>query len=228
LDLSNANILYSTGTSFQFNNNPNLTNVIFPSSYTGQINNLHFYNCDLTGTIDISSLTAFSSLTGLRFENNPNLTAFTMPASTSGNIMYFDFFDCDITGKLDLSMYTMRAGSTYVRFYNNPNLTGVNLPVPTTGSVCTYFYGYSCALSTVDFSGWTGVFDANSTRCYTSNNGILETDVDQILADLDNITSGGYTSRRIEIAGTNEPPSAAGLASKANLETKGFTVVIST
>lgn len=75
----------------------------------------------------------------------------------------------------------------------------------------------SNALTSLDISGLTKLLSVDLIE-----NALTETAVDSILSALDAYgLSNGYVGLN---DGTNAPPSAAGLTSKANLEGKGWTV----
>jgi hypothetical protein len=81
------------------------------------------FNCNLTGNLDLSSL---SNLGGSFKSNfNPNLTGITAP-STPQAFTAFESDNCDLTGNLDLSSLSGLGGNFSIS--NNPNLTGVTLP----------------------------------------------------------------------------------------------------
>ena len=71
----NASIYYG----FSIYNNPSLTGVTH-GSYNRQINYYQLNNNDITGTLDISSLTALRWR--IRVDNNPNLTDILFPTTT--------------------------------------------------------------------------------------------------------------------------------------------------
>lgn len=73
------------------------------------------------------------------------------------------------------------------------------------------------SLTVLDIGGLTALVTLTAT-----NNALPEAQVDAILADLD---ASGVVSGTVDLSGgTNAAPSAAGLASKASLVTKGWTV----
>ena len=78
----NASVYYG----YQVYNNPSLTGVTH-GTYSRQINNYQFNNNDLTGTLDVSTLTNLRWK--IRLDHNPNLTNILFPISTEV------FFDVD-------------------------------------------------------------------------------------------------------------------------------------
>ena len=67
--------------------------------------------------------------------------------------------------------------------------------------------------------------DWDACSIYIYNLGLSQQEVDDFLGDLD--TSSTASTKTIRIDGSNSAPSAAGLASKASLEGKGWTVTVS-
>lgn len=131
-----------------------------------------------------------------------NLTTLQLPQSTFTS--------------LDLSAFTL-LDEFWVHF--SGSLTSLDLSANTN---LTYLLAYSCSgLTSLDLSANTLL---NNIRCDAC--GFSESVVDTILSDVEAYgTSGSYNLR---MDGSNAAPSAAGLADKATLEGRGWTVTVST
>lgn len=123
-------------------------------------------------------------------------------------------------------IYAGSWGNIYTNFNALPSLTYVEISQSAfstlTFTACPVLAGFElfdCAnLDTIncDFAAAGYV---NLSGCAFTEGG-----VDTILADLD---TNGHTNGEVDLSGgTNAIPSAAGLASKANLEGKGWTVTV--
>jgi hypothetical protein len=139
--------------------NPNLTGITFGASVSGAISTFYAYNCNLTGTLDLSGISAFGSSMGNIFVyNNPNLTGITIGTISSGICSSIQVHECDITGILDLSeisSWNTTACTVYAQ--ENSKLTGISFDSGLTGTL-TRINAYDCDLTgTLDIS----MFDAN-------------------------------------------------------------------
>lgn len=147
LDVSMFKKLYNI---FRLDANPNLTGVTFSCTGTNNFNEFRIDNCNLTGNLNLSSLTG--RLGGIFvLNNNPLLTGITFSSSNnmtvSGTSPRFYIDSCNLTGTLDMSNIT--GLNTDFRVYNNPNLTQI-LHGPSSNTFVR-FLAYSCNL--------TGVYD---------------------------------------------------------------------
>lgn len=84
---------------------------------------------------------------------------------------------------------------------------------------------------TYDFAIGGMHMNGNNSTLLINNNNMSVADVNHILYDLDSTSASGYTGRVINIGGTNADPDSSsggydGLAAKAALEGKGFTITI--
>lgn len=152
------------GSTFLMQNCTNLKSILFgPSSNT--IGSFIFTgNTALTGTLDISMLTAMA--TTLQLNGNSALTAILFGASAS-NFTFIDFYSCNITGTVDLSGFSGNVSS--LRGNNNPNLTGITLN--NTGKSYNYFYFAACNITgTLDCTGIVlgGYFNVSNNANLTS------------------------------------------------------------
>lgn len=147
---------FSTSTSiFTIANNPNLTNVIFPSSnyYMATFN---CSSCNLLGTIDVSGLSKighYSSGGGsIIFTSNKNLTNVLFDVSTSF-IQNLIINDCNLTGTLDLRSFKSMVGSIRIQFDKNPSLNDVLLP--DVSNKISFLYGQRCNMFNIDLSTYS-------------------------------------------------------------------------
>ena len=133
--------------------NPKLTQIINPAS-SQAMGNYEAYNCKLTGTLDISSLSQMSGKFDVH--NNSNLTKIIFANTYYGNgFDYFDLASCNLTGNLDVSALSFgwndwQPGTYVFKTSNNSLLTSISLP--TNIFSFTEFNVKNCSLnlSTVD------------------------------------------------------------------------------
>lgn len=210
-------------TDFNVRVNPNLTGITHPNS--SKVMSLYqAYSCNLIGNLDVSSL---SGLGGQFIVNtNPNLTGITNPIS-SQDINYYWSYSCDLSS-IDLSTFSSFGGD--FKIYSNSNLTGITHPNST--RTFSIYYAYSCNLDYIDFTKFPNMTNVNSCGIRLDNNGMGVSDVNHILADLDSISSAGYSSRVINIGGTNATPDGSsggydGTGATTSLVAKSFTVTTS-
>jgi len=107
IDVSNLTLSQS----LQITYNPNLTNVVCPST---SVNTVQFFNNNLQGTLDLTSLSTGS--TELQAYNNRSLTSILMPKGSLYGILAYD---CSLNGVLDISSNTP--------FFSNPSGVNINL-----------------------------------------------------------------------------------------------------
>lgn len=204
-------------TKIEMRSNSELTGITNPIN-SEAITNYSFYDCNLTGVLDVSMLTGLGGVFDVH--NNPLLTSITNPTSSEIFTIYWAY-DCNLTGTLDLSGLTGLGGVFIVR--GNPLLTAVINP--TTSQTFTSYHVYNCAVSFIDFTTMTNLTNNTTCSIKIENNGMSAANVDQILIDLDSISVGGYgTARFINIAGSNAAPTATSAAAIANLIANGFTL----
>jgi hypothetical protein len=128
---------------------------------------------------------------------------------------------------LDLS-YVKFSNDGYYRYNSNTQLTGITLASQV--SSVAFFHAFGCNLGYIDFKPVTGLTNLNSCQIRLENNNMTADEVNHILYDLDNLSVGGYTSRLINIGGTNASPTSVGtwdgIAARNSLISKSFTVTI--
>ena len=241
IDWSNDNIVgvldlssdfFSIISSIRFASNAELTSLLLPSSITAQVNYVYIYSTGIEGILDFSMVTILSTTADIRFNSNPSMTGLTFASSITGTISILYIYSTGITGILDLSMFTTwNAATGKLSLYSNPYLTGVTFPASTITGIIKILRIYSCtSLGYIDLTSLnTGIINLSWDF---KNNGWSAAIVNHVLADIDSISAGGYTGRVINIGGTNTDPDASsggydGLAAKASLEAKGFTVTTS-
>lgn len=199
---------------FQLQNNSNLTGVTFSSGCTYQSSvssSFYLYNCDLTGTLDLTTL---SGLGGSFLINlNPNLTQILHgPSSSSFRIYYAS--NCNLTGTLDLSPLSGLSGS--IQIYINPSLTNITFPTSvgtfnntTVNEPDSAFALYQNGLNYVDFKPLSGATLTDNSRIRLQNNGMTASEVNQILVDFSGNATynlSGWDNINLNIGGSNADP----------------------
>lgn len=128
---------------------------------------------------------------------------------------------------LDLS-YVKFASNGQYSFNDNLQLTGITLGSQV--SSVSRFWVSGCDLGYVNFKPVTGLTSVNSCSIQLQDNNMTAAEVNQILFDLNNLSVGGFTSRVIDIGGTNASPTSGGtydgIAARNALLLKSFTVTI--
>ena len=199
-----GSLTFPSGTSWndgnvQLTSNSNLTSVDFFGN-SGTFSVLFFNNCDITGTLDLSTVN-FNNSAQLRIQNNSSLTAINH-GSTTGNFYRYWVDRCDLTGthtipqNIDSSITTNRS----IRIDRNSNLTNLVL----SGS-CLFneIRAYNCDLTgTIDFSNvdfepsatvrFDGNGSLNSINFGSGKTGTLQT-INAQNCDLTYFSFGGIT-----------------------------------
>jgi hypothetical protein len=223
LDLSCYNS-FGTGGGFRLFGN-SLTNVVFNSSITGTMSAIDLTNNSLS-SVDLSMFINWE-VNGIIFAyNNNSLNAIIMPIMSSGTIYWIHLGLCNFTS-LDISGIIFASTSCRLQVQDNSLLDTFVFPITT--SSFTIFQFHNTILGYIDFTGITNLTNINSCGIRLDSIGADVVDVNRYLYDLDNLSVSGYTSRTINIAGTNAAPDSSsggydGLAAKTSLESKGFTV----
>jgi hypothetical protein len=224
LDLSNCKI----GTNCQiFANTNNFTKLILPPINVsgGNIQRIRIYACQYLTEIENLNKYGISGEIWLNDCSNLNKPNF----ASSGNTYVTNFiaYGCAFSGTLDLSNVPVYGT---MEIYNMTGLTGITFKSSGNYRIAGFkLYGNN--LGYVNFAGKGFVFDANNCFLQLQNNNMSVDVVNHILSDLDSIAVAGYTGRVINIGGSNADPDNSsggydGLAAKAALEGKGFTVTI--
>jgi len=149
LDMSMFKKMYNI---IRMDNNPNLTGVTFSLTGTNNFNEIRIDNCNLTGNLDLSTLSgnlggifdinSNTNLTGITFSSTNNMT-------TSGSFPRFYIHSCGLTGTLDMSNISNLNSTFYA--YNNTKLTQI-LHGPSTEKISLFFV-FNCDLTgTYDLS----------------------------------------------------------------------------
>lgn len=128
--------VYGNGIRVDFNSE--LTGITFP--VCDSINSVSVHECDLTGVLDLTSLTNMEG--SFTAYGNANLTGITHTAST-GSFSTYSVYDCDLTGNHDMSMLS-GCGSTF-RIENNSNLTSITHSYSSQG--VNFYRARSCDLT---------------------------------------------------------------------------------
>lgn len=201
-------------------NNPNLNSILF--SNTNTIDYFYSYNCDLTGTLNLTGTTILKTII---LYNNPNLNKVVFSPSATG--MYLiQIYSCDLDD-LDLSNVVWSAESTtsLIDFKDNYSLTGITFPSNVNGYITQIrgsntnisgnmdltilgnnhigYVGYGGNIGMIDFvgcSGLTGITIPN-TDGEVNYIGLSDCDLQGTL-NLSGITNFGYlTSPAPQIGG---------------------------
>lgn len=232
IDISGLTNLGNSGYfEFQSYTPGNLKKIIMPSSNSSTS---QFYQAFIINTgIDTLDFTVFNRLTGrMDISDNSSLVKIKFNPTIISTVTksHLEFNDNDLDS-LDISMLTYLGNSfvsgSILDVSGNSNLNYISLPTAN-GHLATYDLS-SCDLEYVDFTSLSQMTNGNSRQFLLQDNSMTAAEVNHILVDLDGLSSGGYTGRVINIAGTNAAPDGSsggydGLTAKSNLQTKGFTV----
>ena len=209
---------------FGVDNNPEVTGITFSYS-NSNINAFTIFNCNVTGTID---LTVFPKLGGnFSTQLNPNLN-YILHTATTRNFTSYDTSYCDLIGTHDITMLSNFGGSSsvspgYFWIGNNSNLTNVKFP-----NVNTYFRNFLssafpcfdmsfCNFDYVNFKPLSGsTFVSGVTqglpKITLNDNNMSAGDVNHILDDFKyNATNNptGWSNIILEIGGSNSDPDSS-------------------
>lgn len=230
LDLSMFTSFNTTSAGISLHSNASLTGITWATSITGTFNLLHIYSTGIVGTLDLSKFSNFSTTATIQFHLNPSVTDITWASSITGTFASIYIYSTGITGILDLSKFTAFTATATVYLNNNSAMTGVTFPGSTiTGFIRTLRLYSNTALGYVDLTKLkTGV---NSCNWDIKNNGWTADIVNHVLYDIDGISASGFTSRVVNIGGTNADPDTTsggynGSAARTSLIAKTFTVTI--
>lgn len=223
LDVSGINL---NGNFFVYGN-PNLTSITHAAN-AGTITNYRAYDCDLTGTLDVSSLNMSTAAIFLVY-NNPNLTAITHSASHSFNAYYV--YDCNLNsgGTLDLSTVTIDGTGAGFRGFiaSRNNFTAVTHEA--TANLINQYVCINGACVTFDFTKFTN-WDTGLI-INIQMNGLNAAQMNQVCVDLDSVLGAGSGSitLRAPSSPTNASPDSSsggndGSAAVTSLIGKGYTV----
>jgi len=187
-----------------------------------------FENCSSLTTLDVSSwdLSACTTLDST-FYNCSSLTTLDVSSWNLSVCTSLEsaFRACSSLTSLDVSSWNLSACTTLIyAFRDCSSLTSLNASSWGLSSCTTLGYAfYNCSsLTSLNVSSW----DLSACTVFTNafyGCALDQTTVDAILA---RCVAGGQTGTiRLDIdGGTNSPPSTTGLADKATLESRGWTV----
>lgn len=186
------------------------------ASLTIPFTNCHTFNssfCPNLESIDCPNLASCSN--SITVNGCPNLTSFNI-SNLAGTIKIIDANNTAI-----FSFATkLTTISSILRIYNCPNLTTIDVSTLTT--VNALYCRQNPALNPPSIAHFTSVFSIDFASC-----GLSQAEVDAVLADCI-IISNTDTSCDLKLNNTtgspNAAPSAAGLANKATLISRGWSV----
>ena len=140
------------------------------------------------------------------------------------NISELDLMDADIVGTLNIENLNV-FDQLVMKLTGNPLLTQIKWGV--VSGQLLQFLASGAQLSGVDLLPLGSAVDVGNCLIDLTDNDINSENVDRILSELDIISGSGYSDRQLLIAGNNQAPTAAGLASISSLEEKGWTITVS-
>jgi len=145
----------------QVDGNSSLTSLKTPVN-NNLITLIRAYGCNLTGIVNLSSLSTMVS--GIELYNNANLSGLVLNSNTSA--LSFSLYSCGLSGILDISNIAGIQGVLAVN--NNASLTG--LALPSSSAIVTSIQAYLCNLTgTLDLSMLTHGL-SGSMRFYSNSN----------------------------------------------------------
>jgi hypothetical protein len=207
-----------------------MTGITFAASITGTINNLYINNTGITGVLDLSKFTSFTSLASISLSSNFSMTGIVLANSITGTISQLYIFATGIIGTLDLSKFVAFSATATVYLYSNPSIVAITFPPATITGFIRQLRMYSnTSLGYTDLTKLrTGVASMNWDM---KDNGWSAAIVNQTLAAINGISASGFASRTINIGGTNADPDTTsggynGVAARTSLQGKSFTVTI--
>jgi len=204
------------------------SSIVWPTSWgSGTIGEIGLFGSSCT-TIDLSSV-KFEPSAKITLSAQTLLTSFIKPSVIEGaKVDHLNFARSNVLTSLDIDTLT---NLSFFKIWRSWNLTSLTFP-STTASISYVHIEWCFALGYIDFTVMPNLTDINGSFLMIRNNYWSTSVVNQILEDLDTISSGGYTSRHIFIEGTNAAPDGSsggfnGTLAVTNLIAKGFTVTTS-
>jgi len=172
---------------------PLMTGVTFANTITGTgtLGNLYLFSNNLSGILNLSQFTSWSTSANIAVGTNPNVTGVIFANTITGTFNSVQVNSCNLTGTLDLSMFTSFgvAGALYA--YSNPNLTGITFANTVTGTL-SQIQAYSCNLTgNLDlsmFTSWTTAFRSNPNLTGITFASTITGTFNQIQANTCNLT----------------------------------------
>lgn len=155
-----------------FGVNPNLKNVMFPTTFSaGSLNNLYLYQTGVTGILDLRMFTKYIASQGASFNlySTPNLDEIIFP-TTDGAVGYVGIIYAYSSGIKKFNITTIKhwGANGNIRAYSNSQMTEVSLPNMLAGSIINlHIYSNNALSGVVDCSGI--VFQANAQIYLRSN-----------------------------------------------------------
>ena len=150
------------------------------------------------------TLTALANLEKLQIENNTSVTQLNLLSNPS--VSYFRADGCT-------------------------SLDTVGFAIPG-ANVLDHFELNNCNFDYTDVSNYftniPNMTDVNNCTIILTGNAMTVSEINKVLADLDSISSGGYTGRSIDVSSNAAPDTTSGgnngVAAVSSLQGKGFTV----
>jgi hypothetical protein len=226
LDFTNVPVSGSMSVS----TNSNLISITFASSGNQGLYNFAALNCDLR-TLDFTNVpigrypTYYSAF---YIRSNLNFESITFASSGNGTFNEFEITSTKITS-LDLNAVGISI-LYYLTVFNNSYLSSITFYSSNNGTLTRCWLNGN-DVGYVDLTKSNFSLNINNSTIRLQDNNLSTSEVNHFLVDLDSISLSGYTGRTIDISGTNDSPDSFsggydGLAAKASLEGKGFTVTL--
>jgi len=215
----------------------NLSSITFPPSLNKDFDiDWSFYQVSGLTTIDLSTITVATTSLGIQIdldivENNVINLIFFSGDNGDGTIACDDVEIIDNPNLTTITFPDSPVFDTTSWFYieGNSNLTTVNL-TGNSSAIKNYAFRGNISYGYYDVTIFPNLTNVSNGTYYFHNNSWDAATINHVLVDLDSISSGGYTSRKIYYIGTVTPNAAPdsssggydGLAAKTSLEGKGF------
>jgi hypothetical protein len=143
--------------------NAGLTSVIFPTSVTGTITQLHIYSTGITGTLDLSAFSTFTSTATILLNSNASMTGITWASSITGTIAQLVINTTGISGTLDLSKFSSFTTSALISLHTNASMTGITWASSISGTISSLL---------IHTTGISGTLDLSKFSSFTTSAGI--------------------------------------------------------
>tara|TARA_R100001594_G_scaffold24016_4_gene47026 strand:- start:319 stop:1671 length:1353 start_codon:yes stop_codon:yes gene_type:complete len=234
IDLSNHTITANAEINLTSKTSPSIpvttySTLIWPTTtLTGNIGDLRLQGSNLT-SLDFSSINIYNN-TGSSFEiwTHDSLTSIVQPSVTQGQYLgKFDLRYLPLITSLNIS--NLSVNLNFLLIHDCDVLATLTMPSNPLGTFDLVRVSFCPLLGYIDITTMPKCSDKDNCDIQLQSNSWTTAIVNQVLVDLDTISSGGYIGRQITIDGTNAAPDGTsggydGLTAKANLITKGFTV----
>lgn len=150
IDLSNNT--FKSLTTVQLYGNASLTGITMPSVMTSTFNNFSAYQCNITGTLNLSMITAWTGTGTIQVHYNSLMTAVTLPSSATGAMATLQFSFTGVSS-LNLSAFSALYNGASIQATDCPSLTRVTFASTiTSGYITNLSFTSSNLTGTLDLS----------------------------------------------------------------------------